>query len=204
MPLAERNEKLRGGAERDRDAFLLLEIQAADAQLRLELHYHARSAAGHEVHLPHVVLKPAFDLVCPLHRVAGRLGKAGEFVRALKTLPLAIGLAQRLLDLRAKLRRMAGQAADFLEHLKALRPELSLQQRIAQQGEEGVGLRALLGFAKGLGRSKEILDLRRITLQLIHPERLQPVEVLFFNQRIRIVGETHSRAAYCSQLMSSG
>ena len=103
----------------------------------------------------------------------------------------AEALAQRLLDLRAKLRRMFGEPADFLEHLQALRPESFFFERVAEETEERVGLRALLGFAQRLGERDEGTDVARVALDLVHPERLEVIEFFLLNQSIRVVAERH-------------
>jgi hypothetical protein len=60
----------------------------------------------------------------------------------------AQALAQRLFDLRAERRRMFGKAAELLENLQPLGPVAAFFQGVSEEAEEGIGLRALFGFAQ--------------------------------------------------------
>ena len=70
--------------------------------------------------------------------------KLGEVVDALEALVRPVRAAQRLLDLRPQRGRMLREAAELLQHLQPQRPQLLLQQRVGEEAEERVGLRALL------------------------------------------------------------
>ena len=86
MAFRQRYQVLRRRAEGHRDALFLLEVEAADAQLRIELGDDARAAADHEVHLAFFVLQRILDLLGALDGIAGRLAEAGEVVDALEVL----------------------------------------------------------------------------------------------------------------------
>jgi hypothetical protein len=182
VALRQRHEILRRCAERHRDALVFLEVQAADAEVRIQLRDDAGAAAGHEEHLPFVVLEPDLDLLRALDRVAGRIGEAGEFVDTLEVLVLVVRPLEGLIDMRAEGGGMLGQPAGLFEDLQALRPHLALEVGVVEEAEEGVGLRALLGLAERLRRAKERFDVARIGVELGHPERLERVEVSFFDQ----------------------
>jgi hypothetical protein len=186
----QRRQVLRGGAERHRDAFFFFEVETSHAEIGIELGDDAGAAAGHEVGLAFVVLQRELDPFRFLDRITGRIGEAGEIEHSLKALAAADRPAQRLFDLRTERRRMFGKARQLLQHLKALRPEC-----VAEQAKECVGLRALLRLAKGARGPEKCIDVGRITLHAAHPERFQIVELLFFNQRVRIFGEPQQRTS---------
>ena len=89
------------------------------------------------------------------------------------------------------MRGMLREASQLLEHLQALRPELSFLEHIGEQSEERVGLRTLLGLAQRLRGVEEHLDVAGIALDLIHPERLEIVELFLLDQSTRIFAERH-------------
>jgi hypothetical protein len=193
VSLRQRDEELRGRAERDGDALVFLEIEAADAELGIELRDHTRAAPGHEEALAFVVRQPDLDLLGALDRIALRIGERRVLKRAGEALVIAVAFAQRLFDGRPQVRRMLGQAADLLEDLQALRPGLALLERVAEETEERVGLRALLRLAQRLRGGEERVDVGGIALDLVHPERLEIVELLLLNQSIRVFAERHER-----------
>ncbi len=189
MPLGERHEVLRGRAERNGDALVFFEVEPADAEVRVQLRHDAGAAAGHEEILPLVVLQPHLDLVGALDGVGGRVVEAGELERAREAAVLAVGAAQGLLDRLAEVRRMLGEAPQLLEHRETLRPELALQEDVGEEADEGVGEGALLRLAQRFGGFQEHVDIPRIAVELIHPQRFEVVELLLLNQRVCIVGK---------------
>ncbi len=185
----ERHEVLRGRAEGDGDALVLLEVETGDAELRVQLRHHAGAAAGHEEHLSLVVLQPHLDLLRALDGVRGRFVEVGVVEDALEALVRAVRAAKGLLDRGAELRGVLGETAQLLQHRQALGPELPFQQNVGEKSEERIGLRALLGLAENLGDADERLGVGGIALELVHPERFQPVELLLFNQSASIFNE---------------
>jgi len=189
VALGKRHEVLAGGAEGDGDALFLLEVEAADAELRIQLGDHAGAAAGHEEVFAFVVLQPRLDLVGALDGVRGRVVEAGELEGTGEAAVRRIRAAQRLLDRLAKLRGMLGKAAELFQNGEALRPELALEEGVGEKADEGVGERALLRFAQRFGDAEEGVGVARIAVELVHPQRFEIVEFLLFNQRVCIVGK---------------
>jgi hypothetical protein len=93
---------------------------------------------------------------------------------------------------------MFRQASELFENLQPLGPHLFLEQRVGKETEERVGLGALLGFAQRFPGFEKRADVARVAIDLVHPQRLELVELFFLNQSIRIFGEAHG-AAYCSR-----
>ena len=120
--------------------------------------------------------------------------KLGEVVDALEVFVRAERAAQRLLDLRPQRGGMLGEAAQLLQHLQPQRPQLLLQQRVGEEAEERVGLRALLRLAERPGRGDERVDVARVAVELRHPERLELVEFLLIDQALSIVAKRQSRS----------
>jgi hypothetical protein len=106
---------------------------------------------------------------------------------------IGVRLAQRFLDGRPQRGRMFGEAPDLLQYLQALQPELALLEGVGEEAEERVGLGALRGFAEGFPGGDERFDVARVPLDLLHPERLEVVELFPVNQSIRIFAERHGR-----------
>ena len=52
---------------------------------------------------------------------------------------------------------------------------------------------ALLGFAQRFGGPQERVDVARVAFDLVHPERLELIELFFLNQRIGLVRKRHGR-----------
>src|SRR6185436_8902787 len=171
-------------------------VEAADAELGVQLRDAAGAAAGHEEAFAFVVVEPGLDLLGALDGVALRVAEGREFVGAVEAAMRAEGLAQRFLDLGAQLRGMFGEAADLLEHREALRPEMALLQDVGEEAEEGVGLRALLGLAQRLGDVDERVDVARVALDPVHPERLDVIELFLLDQSLRIFAKTHRNCGF--------
>jgi hypothetical protein len=92
---------------------------------------------------------------------------------------------------------MLRQPPELLEHLEPLAPEAALLECVAEKTEERVRLSALLGLAERLRDVEERLDVARIALDLVHPERLEVVELLLLNQNTRIFAERHGEGIVC-------
>ena len=74
---------------------------------------------------------------------------------------------------------------------QALGPQSALLECVGEKAEEGVRLRSLLGFAERLRGSDEGVDLARVAIELLHPERLDVIEFFLVDQCDRVVSKRH-------------
>jgi hypothetical protein len=185
----ERRQVLASRAERHGQALFFFEVEAGDAELRIQLGDDAGAAAGHEEHLALVVREPALDLLRALDGIRGGVVELRELERAREVLVRAGALAQRFLDLRTERGGVLRQAADLLQNEEPFGPALVLFEGVGEEAEEGVGLRPLLGFSERLRRGQEGLDVTRIAVEGTHPEGLELVKFFLFDQSVCIFTE---------------
>ena len=159
---------------------------------------HAGAAAGHEEALAFVVVQPGLDLLrasrpgCCSDRRSRRSGSTRESSCARRTLRAAP------LDLRAERGRMLGKAAQLLEHLQALGPELllgSVSERRPRSVSDCVRCSAL---RSALAVVRKESTSRRVAFELRPSRAFRGRRIFSVDQSDRVVLET-AWAAYCSQ-----
>src|SRR5687768_8618019 len=99
MSFRQMREEFACSTERHRHPFLFLEIETADAQLRIELGDFDRPTSGHEEGLAFFIGQPRLDLLGALDGIALRIRELRELKRAIEALAIAETAAQGFLEL---------------------------------------------------------------------------------------------------------